>query len=88
MVTMVRKERESTESLIRRFTRKIVQTGMLREVRSKRFSTKKKSREQMRAEAIYKAKMQRAVDRLKKMGNYSPQAVRELRKRLKKEGQL
>ncbi len=88
MVTIVRKERESTESLIRRFTRKIQQSGLLREVRAKRFEQRPKSKDALRAEALYKAQLRRAIDRLKKMGQYSPQAVRELRKRMKKDGLL
>ncbi len=85
MIKMVKKERESDESLIRRFTRKVQQSGVLKQVRSKRFYKKAANKETLRSNAIYRATMHKEVERLKKMGHYSPDAVRELRKRLKKE---
>lgn len=88
MIKMIKKERESDESLIRRFTRKIQQSGVLKGVRAKRFHSKMKGKDTLRSDAIYKTKMHKEVARLKKMGHYSPDAVRELRKRLKKENVL
>ena len=88
MITTVKKDRESTESLIRRFTRKVQQSGLLRTARGKRFSTKELTKKQLRKKALYAAKMRKEVERLKKMGVYNYQTVRELRKRLKKEGKL
>lgn len=88
MITMVKKEHESSDSLIRRFTRKVQQSGMLKSVRARRFRKREKTKDVLRAEAIYKATMHKEVERLKKMGHYSHDAVRELRKRLKKENVL
>ncbi len=85
MIKIVKNERESDESLIRRFTRKIQQSGLLKSVRAKRFYSKRKKKSVLRAEAIYKAKMRKEIERLKKLGRYNPEAVRELRKRLKRE---
>ncbi len=88
MIKMIKKERESDEGLIRRFSRKIQQSGVLKGVRANRFHKKAKRKNVLRAEAMYKAKMHKEVARLKKMGSYSPESVRELRKRLKKENVL
>lgn len=88
MIKMVKKERESDESLIRRFSRKVQQSGVLKEVRGNRFHKKGKGKDTLRSDAIYKSKMHKEVERLKKMGAYSPDAVREMRKRLKKENVL
>ena len=85
MIYIKRDEKESDESLIRRFSRKIQQSGVLREVRSGRFLTKKKSKDRLRADALYRNRMRKEIEHLKKMGHYNPEAVRELRKRLKQD---
>ncbi len=85
MIYIKKNERESDESLIRRFSRKIQQSGVLRQVRSSRFLTKPKGKDELRAAALYRSRMRREIEHLKKMGHYTPEAVRELRKRLKQE---
>ena len=85
MIYMKKNERESDEGLIRRFSRKIQQSGVLRQVRSTRFLTKSKSKEKLRSTAMYKSRMRKEIEHLKKMGHYNPEAIRELRKRLKQD---
>lgn len=83
MINMKKKERENDESLIRRFGRKVQQSGVLKEVRSRRFHKRAKSKDTLRSAALYRAKMHTGVAYLKKMGRYTPDDVRELRKQIK-----
>lgn len=87
MVYIKKKERESDDGLIRRFSRKMQQTGILRHVRATRFHRRPVGKETLRSTAMYKGRMSTGVERLKKMGHYNPDAIRELRKQIKKTDQ-
>ncbi len=87
MVYIKKNEREGDESLIRRFSRKMQQTGILRHVRATRFHQRPVGKNTLRSTAMYKQRMHKGVERLKKMGHYNPEAIRELRKQIKKTDQ-
>lgn len=76
-------DRESTESLIKRFTRRVQQSGVLMHVRKNRFNTDEKSKTERRQEALYKNHMRKEVTKLKKLGRFDENALRELKKKVK-----
>ncbi len=56
MIQVTAKEKESVESLIRRFNKKVIQSGVLGEARRKRYFEKPISKTEARAVAIRKAR--------------------------------
>ncbi|MBP6975635.1 MAG: hypothetical protein KBB51_02270 [Candidatus Moranbacteria bacterium] len=82
MIQVKRKERETAEGLIRRFSRRVQQSGVLRRVRKLRFRQGEKSKDERRNEALYKVKIRKEIDRLKKMGKFDENALQEIKKRL------
>ena len=82
MIEVKRKDRETSESLIRRFGRRIQQSGVLVHARKSRFRTEEKSRRQMREGAMYKEKVRKVVSRLKKMGKFDDQNFKNVKKKL------
>ncbi|MCK4635775.1 MAG: 30S ribosomal protein S21 [Candidatus Moranbacteria bacterium] len=78
-------EKETTDGLIKRFTRKVQQSGVLMHVRRNRFDNGTQSKIKRREEALYKKNMKKEVDKLKKLGRFDNDAFKELKKKLKKE---
>jgi ribosomal protein S21 len=68
MVEVRKRERESVESMIRRFTRRIQKSEVLVEARASRFLTKNKSKTKSRQAAIKKVQFLTEKDKLVKMG--------------------
>ncbi len=52
MITVKKGETESAESLIRRFSRRVVQSGVIREAKSQRYYRKEVNKNQRRKDAI------------------------------------
>jgi ribosomal protein S21 len=84
MIHIRKKERETPESMIRRFSRRVQQSGVLQSVRKHRFRLEEKSRLKRREEALYKVKIRKEIDRLKKLGRFDEESLREVRRRLNK----
>lgn len=82
MIQVKKKERETPESLIRRFSRRVQQSGVLRKVRRDRFYDKGKSKVDRRSEALYKVKIRKEIDRSKKMGKFDDETLREIKKKM------
>ena len=82
MIQVKRKERETAESLIRRFSRRVQQSGVLRQVRKLRFRVEEQSRDKRRAGALYKVKIRKEITRLKKLGKFDDEALRDIKKRI------
>ncbi|MCI0471291.1 MAG: 30S ribosomal protein S21 [Candidatus Aminicenantes bacterium] len=82
MVQVKKKERETSESLIRRFSRRVQQSGVLLTARRSRFYAKPKSRRQVRESAQYRAKVKKEVDKLKKIGKFDEEALRRVKKKI------
>lgn len=78
-------EKETSDSLIKRFTRRIQQSRVLMEVRKERFETGKVSKVKRRNKALYNKKMKKEVDKLKKVGRFNPDSFKELKIKVKKE---
>lgn len=77
--------KDNTDSLIKKFTRKVQQSGVLMEVRKGRFEVGKESKTKRRKKALYNKKMKKEVDKLKKMGRFNPETFKELKVKVKKE---
>lgn len=68
MVEVRKKERESTESLLRRFKKRVQQSGILIQARKGRFYTKKKSKKLLREAAARKKEFGEQREHLRRMG--------------------
>jgi ribosomal protein S21 len=84
MIEVKKKDRETSESLIRRFGRRVQQSGVLMQARRSRFRTEEKSKTEKRAGAMYKMKVKKVVDRLKKMGKFDEEEFKNVKKKLVK----
>ncbi|MCX6763439.1 MAG: hypothetical protein NTZ97_01765 [Candidatus Moranbacteria bacterium] len=84
MIEVKKKDRETSESLIRRFNRRVQQSGVLIQARRSRFRTEEKSRREMREGAMYRAKVKKVVDHLKKMGKFDEENFKNIKKKLVK----
>jgi len=63
-----KQEKENSQSLIRRFTKSIKQSGILLEARKSLFLEKEKSREMKKRSALRREMLKREYERLKKLG--------------------
>lgn len=82
MIQVKKKERETPESLIRRFSRRVQQSGVLQHVRRNRFRLEEKSKVKRREEALYKTKIRKEIGKLKKLGKFDDEALREIKKKI------
>ena len=81
MIEVKKKDRESSESLIRRFSRKVQQSGVLVQARKSRFRVTEENKRQKRQKAMYKAKVQKLADRLKKIGKFDEETFKNVKKK-------
>ena len=72
MVEVKRKDGESFESLLRRFNRKIQQSGVLIRARKIRFYEPARSRNLLREDALRRAINREKREELKKLGKLPP----------------
>lgn len=72
MVEVKKKENESFDSLLRRFNRKIQQSGVLIRARKTRFFEPPKSRNLLKVAARRRSQIRAEKEELKKMGKQVP----------------
>lgn len=84
MIQVRKKDRENAESLIRRFSRRIQQSGVLMQARRTRFQNDKKSKLKQREEALYKVKIRKEINKLKKMDRFDNEALKNIKKKMGK----
>jgi ribosomal protein S21 len=82
MVEVKKKDRESSDSLIKRFSRRVQQSGVLLSARKGRFYAKPKSRRQVRESAMYRSKVKKEVDKLKKIGKFDEESLKRIKKKI------
>ncbi|HBP01505.1 MAG: hypothetical protein UY41_C0010G0021 [Candidatus Moranbacteria bacterium GW2011_GWE1_49_15] len=82
MIEVKKKNRETAESLIRRFSRRIQQSGVLVRARRTRFRNEEKSKTEKRQEALYKVKIRKEIDKLKKLGKFDDEALRNIKRKM------
>jgi ribosomal protein S21 len=63
-----KKERETSQSLVRRFTKSVQQSGILVRARKTRFRVRKKSDDMQKKAALRRIKMKKEYEVLKKLG--------------------
>lgn len=72
MIEVKGKERESFESILRRFSRKVQQSGVLTRARKIRFFQREKSRNLQRTAAQHRSKMREVREEMKRLGKFVP----------------
>lgn len=68
MIEVKRKEGESPNSMLFRFTKKVRQSGVMAETRKRRFTSRPKNRRARRLSAVFRTQKKAEVARLKKLG--------------------
>ena len=63
-----KKEKESSQSLVRRFTKSIQESGILVRVRKTTFKVREKSKEMKKRAALRREEIKKELERLKKLG--------------------
>ena len=63
-----KKERENSQSLVRRFTKRVQQSGILRRARKTMFKRREKSGNMEKKAALRREKMKGEYEKLKKLG--------------------
>lgn len=63
-----KKEGENTSSLLYRFSKKMQQSGILKEAKKRRFRSRPKSRVKKKLAALYRSEKQKEVAKAKKLG--------------------
>ncbi len=69
-INLKKKEGESNNSLIYRFTKKVMQSGVLRQFKSKRYHNRTVNRNKRRLSALHRGKKREEVKRAKRMGTF------------------
>jgi ribosomal protein S21 len=85
MVEVRKKDKETSESLIRRFSRRMQESGVLMRARKTRFRGRKKNKKQLKEEALYKSKVKKEADRLRKMGIFDEEKFKDIKKKISSE---
>lgn len=63
-----RQERETSQNLLRRFTKSVQQSGILRKARSNQFKKRKKSEDMKKKAALRREEKKKEYATLKKLG--------------------
>jgi len=68
MIEIKRKEGESANAFLYRFTRKIQQSGVIKEAKKRRYTTRTQNKRARKESALYRDEKRREVERLRKLG--------------------
>ncbi|MBI4094583.1 MAG: 30S ribosomal protein S21 [Candidatus Liptonbacteria bacterium] len=68
MIEVKKKEGESANALLFRFTKKVKRSGILREAKKRRFRRRSVSRQKKRVSAHHREKKKKEIARLRKLG--------------------
>lgn len=63
-----KQERETSQSLIRRFTKRVQKSGVLRQARENRYHKRSKSQQMKKRAALRREQLRKEYQRLKKLG--------------------
>ena len=67
-VIVRKKENESPSTVVFRFTKKVQQSGVLREARKRRFTKRAENKNKRRANALHRAAKKTEFDKARKLG--------------------
>ena len=82
MLEVKKKDGESFESLLRRFTRKTIQSGKILQAKKVRFHQKPKTKREVKASALRREELRRQRDYLRRIGKLDE--LQEKKKRYKR----
>jgi ribosomal protein S21 len=68
MIEIRRKEGESVNAFLYRFTRKIQHAGLIKEAKKRRFHSRSVNKHARRTSALYRLAKRRNIERLRKLG--------------------
>ena len=80
MVEVKRKERESLESLLRRFNRHIIQSGTIDNVKEHMFHQKKRSKRQLQRSAQHRSLVREQREELRRTGKLDKMNPQKLKR--------
>lgn len=63
-----KKDRETTQSLLHRFTKNVQRSGILIRARKNRFKTRPKSRQMKKKSALRREEIKKEYEKMKKLG--------------------
>jgi len=69
-ILVKRREGESASSFLYRFTKKIQQSGVLREVKKRKFKQRNINKNKRKASALYKVQKMKEISAAKKLGKF------------------
>ena len=67
-----KEERETSQNLVRRFSRRIKQSGILIRARKSRFRKRPKSRQMKKRAALRREELKKEYEKLEKLGKIKP----------------
>jgi len=65
---IIKKERETSQGLVRRFSRRVKQSGILRRARKRKYKQRKKSRQLKNRAALRREEKKKEYQKKKKLG--------------------
>ncbi len=68
MVKVIKKEGESAGALLFRFSKKVKQSGVLKEAKKRRFKARGVNRGRRRVSALHREKRKAEVEKMRKLG--------------------
>ena len=83
MLEVKRKNGESFEALVRRFTKKTIQSGKILQAKKVRYYDKKKTKRAMRESALRRNKVSNKIEYLKRIGKIDEFTARRSSKKFK-----
>jgi len=72
MVEVRKRDKESTESMLRRFTRRVNNSNVLSQAKEAQYRTKEKSKKEQRKAAMNREQFIKERKKLEKMGEVAP----------------
>ena len=80
MIELKKKEKETTTNLLRRFTKKVRQSGVLLQARRNRFNVRPKNKLKKKKSALRREKLRQMRAELTKLGEVEPGEKMDLSK--------
>jgi len=81
LLEVKRKGNESFESMLRRFTKKTIQSGKILQAKKIKFFTKQKTKKDMKDTALRRKEITSKMDYLKKIGKLDEYAFKKKKRR-------
>jgi len=69
-INLKKKEGESSNSLLYRFSKKLVQSGIIKESKRRRYKERNVNKNKRRESALNREKKAKEVEKARKMGNF------------------